>query len=104
MPRAERSLAASLMLLVLAVGLVAGGVSLLAGAVLLPGGEVVGLLVAALAVFLGAQLLVFRVLRLRSRADEPLDEAARDPQGPTDGEDVPPDAAGRTRDWRAWRG
>lgn len=72
--------------LLFAVGL---ALAALGGSVLLPQGSVVVVGGLALLGFLGVQLLVFRLMRLRSPADAPpADEPAEDDDD----------------EWRAWRG
>lgn len=92
--RLSSSLSGALLIgLLLVVGL---GLAALGSAVMLPqGGAVVLLLAGGGLAFLGLQLLVFRLIGLRSKADD----------GPRDG----PDAASTAdteedEDWRAWRG
>src|SRR5262245_21382917 len=59
----------------------------------------------AMAGFILVQLGVFRLLGLRSRADEEPEESGRDADGDRNvGGDGERDADGDDRDWRAWRG
>lgn len=64
--------------------------ALMGSAVLIPQGGVVGVLLVAALLFLCAQLAVFRVFGLRSKADE--EPGSVTPPGDDDS------------DWRAWRG
>jgi hypothetical protein len=92
--RLSSSLSGALLIgLLLVVGL---GLAALGSAVMLPqGGAVVLFLAGGGLAFLGLQLLVFRLIGLRSKADDPSDAG--------------PDHASKTEvdedeDWRAWRG
>ncbi|RKY21409.1 MAG: hypothetical protein DRQ55_04560 [Planctomycetota bacterium] len=101
--RAKRlsSIASSALLigLLLLLGL---GLAGLASAVMLPqGGAVVLLLAGAVSAFLGLQLLIFRLMGLRSRADQGAGE--RSPRG-SDGQAPDDEAPPADADWRAWRG
>jgi hypothetical protein len=80
----------SLGLLLLLLVVAAAIVPLLGGAVLLPQSGLLVWVIVGFALFLGVQLLIFKALNLRSRADEPPEEKG--------GEDRD------ERDWRAWRG
>lgn len=87
-PRLSRGASIGLLIGVLfVVGLV---LALMGSAVLMPQGAAVGVLLVAAVLFLCAQLAVFRILGLRSQADE-----QPDPEATPDDEDS---------DWRAWRG
>jgi len=100
-----------LLLLLTLVG-VAALLELLGVAVMLPGAGMFVWIALGLALFLGSQLLIFRMLGLRARADEPpADEAdvSASSDEPSPAED--PEARGRPdeppegdADWRAWRG
>lgn len=57
----------------------------------------------AMAGFILLQLAVFRLLGLRSRADEEPEDSAADASGDGDG-DTGARRDGDDRDWRAWRG
>lgn len=97
MPSPWRRLAFHSALLTGVLVAVAGVLSLLGGVVLLPQLGAVAWVTIGAVLFLGLQLLLFRLFGLRSRAD---DEAAR-----REDEQQPPgrNAAGGD-DWRAWRG
>ena len=99
-----RRLALSFVLLMALLVIVAFGLSALGGLILLPQLGALGWVAVGLLLFLGLQLVLFRLFGLRSRADEEAD--AREERG-DDGE--PPRAEGESPqseegDWRAWRG
>ena len=98
-------LAVSSSLLLLVLLAVAGLVALLGGSVFLPQAGLFVWIALGLLVFLGANLLVFRLLGLRSRADEEPEKVAPDDDN---GGDVPTGTARKDgtadADWRAWRG
>jgi hypothetical protein len=84
--------------LLASVGAVLG---VLGGLVLLPQLGAVGWVAIGLLLFIGVQLVLFRLFGLRSRADE--QQAERD----TDDDEPEADAERDERtggDWRAWRG
>lgn len=106
-PRPSRQVLVSALLLVVllvAVGLL---LALFGSLVSIPQGGVVIVGAVALSAFLGLQVLVFRTLGLRSRADDVVARRSRDPawhgvddsEAPDDDEGDDDDA-----DWRAWRG
>ncbi len=76
-----------LLALLVGVGVLLAG---LGSAVLIPQGSMVGVLALGVLLFLGAQLAIFKLFGLRSRADE----AAAEDEEPEDDDS----------DWRAWRG
>jgi hypothetical protein len=96
MPSEWRRPAVSAGLLVVTLIVVAAGLGLLGSLVFLPQLGAVGWVAIGALLFLGVQLLVFRLFGLRSKAD---DEAA--PAEPKPEPDEPADEDG---DWRAWRG
>ena len=79
--------------------LVSAVLGLLGGAVLLPQLGAVGWVAVGLVVFLAVQLAMFRLLGLRSQADEDTGPADSPPE-----EDVPVSDDNAGKDWRAWRG
>lgn len=88
------SVTLSVALLTVLLLVVALGLALLGSTVLLPQGAPAVLMVLAAALFLGLQVVVFRVFGLHSRADQEPSETS----GPEDDErDDDPD-------WRAWNG
>lgn len=91
-PRPRLTPLGSTLLLVLVLLLVGLALAALGGAVLLPQGSAVLLVVLAALGFLALQVVLFRALGLRSRADD-SPEAGPD-EGESDDED----------DWRSWRG
>lgn len=92
--RLSSSLSGALLIgLLLVVGL---GLAALGSAVMLPqGGAVVLLLAGGGLAFFGLQLLVFRLIGLRSKADDV-------PRGGPD--EAPAADVEEEEDWRAWRG
>src|SRR5690349_7433887 len=91
--------ALSVGLLVVTLIVVAAGLGLLGGLVLLPQLGAVGWVAIGALLFLGLQLLLFRAFGLRSKADDEAsaDEAYEKPAESTEESE-------RDGDWRAWRG
>jgi len=86
-PRLSPALSVGLLfILLLGIGLVLG---LMGSAVLIPQGGAIGVLIVGALLFLGVQLMMFRLFGLRSAADERPEEPAEKDEDP---------------DWRAWRG
>jgi fatty acid desaturase len=100
MPSSWRRPALHSALLVAVLAGVAGVLSLVGGAFLLPQLGAVTWVLAGALLFLGLQLLVFRAMGLRSRADDEADR--RDEERTAHGPETPDGAGGD--DWRAWRG
>ena len=92
MPAPWRRLVWSSALLLATVVAVAVVLALVGGAVMLPQLGALGWVAVGLGLFLAVQLVVFRLLKLRSSAD---DAAVEEPPAPEEDEG---------RDWRAWRG
>ena len=99
MPSDWRRPALSVGLLLVTLIVVAAGLGLLGGLVLLPQLGAVGWVAIGALFFLGLQLLLFRAFGLRSKADEDA-SAAEEPAKPTE---TPSEGDGDS-DWRAWRG
>ena len=100
MPSEWRRPALSAGLLLVTLIVVAGGLGLLGGLVLLPQLGAVGWVAVGALFFLGVQLLLFRAFGLRSKADDEADTNAKEtgevkPEEPTDEQGA---------DWRSWRG
>jgi hypothetical protein len=94
------ALSAGLLLVLLIV--VAGGLGLLGGLVLLPQLGAVGWVAVGALLFLGLQLVLFRALGLRSKADEEPGAASPEDQPPAAASEQDPHEG--DADWRAWRG
>ncbi len=102
-PRLSRGGSIALLIgLFFVVGMV---LALMGGAVLIPQGAAVGVLLAAAAVFLAIQLVLFRLFGLVSDADQagatPSSDSGQDEQPLADVDAEPDDAEA---EWRAWRG
>ncbi len=91
----RRLVLSSLLLLALMVA-VAAVLGLVGGIVMLPQLGALGWVAVGLGLFLALQLVLFRLLGLRSRADDDAESRDEPPAG-----DQPADDSG---DWRAWRG
>ena len=97
MPSEWRRPALSAGLLLVTLILVAAGLGLLGGMVMLPQLGAVGWVAIGALFFLGLQLLLFRVFGLRSKADDDASTEEAKPK-PTETPSEDDD------DWRAWRG
>jgi hypothetical protein len=96
MPSEWRRPAVSAGLLVVTLIVVAAGLGLLGSLVFLPQLGAVGWVAIGALLFLGVQLLMFRLFGLRSKADDESTPAEPKPEP-----DKPAEGDG---DWRAWRG
>jgi hypothetical protein len=101
MPSEWRRPALSAGLLLVTLIVVAAGLGLLGGLVFLPQLGAVGWVAIGALLFLGVQLLMFRVFGLRSRAD---DEAKKAEQAEEPAEKEDSGESKSDGDWRAWRG
>jgi hypothetical protein len=119
---AKQRVAVPVLLLVLTLIGVAALLELVGGTIMLPGAGMFVWIALGFAAFLGTQLLIFRMLGLRARADEPAAEdsaelaaagepspqlpASEETEGAAGAHDLEPgeDKPDHDADWRAWRG
>lgn len=105
MPSEWRRPALSAGLLLLTLIVVAAGLGLLGGLVLLPQLGAVGWVAIGALFFLGLQLLLFRAFGLRSKADDEAEaEETRSKPAESEGESEGETKGKDDGDWRAWRG